>query len=162
MSDKILGNFLYEGLGFPIELHNVEMRAFGSEYHPVIDVKKVADSAMQALSTQESTFTGDQVMFMRTYLKKDTSEFAKLIHSSEQDVTKWESCADKTIDMNLQSENLLKQHIINYFKINNEKENTPAKLLASKSIFSSPQKPPSESSDKPTEQKSANNKKKKN
>lgn len=42
MKTKVQPTFLYEGLGFPVELENVEMININDEWHPKIDVHYVA------------------------------------------------------------------------------------------------------------------------
>lgn len=47
MKTKIEPTFLYEGLGFPIELGNVEMVKFNTEWLPKIDVQCIADEIIK-------------------------------------------------------------------------------------------------------------------
>lgn len=47
MKTKIEPTFLYEGLGFPIELENVTMININDEWHPKIDVRYVADEIIK-------------------------------------------------------------------------------------------------------------------
>lgn len=44
---KIEPNVLYMGLGFPIELENVEMIKFNDEWLPKIDVQYIADEIIK-------------------------------------------------------------------------------------------------------------------
>lgn len=67
MKTKIEPVFLYEGLGFPIELEHVEMVNVHDEWHPKIDVRYIADEIIKKLATQEERLTGNQVKFIRTY-----------------------------------------------------------------------------------------------
>lgn len=52
MKTKIVKNYLYEGLGFPVELEATEMRFIDSDWHPIINVQKVADEVLEKLAIQ--------------------------------------------------------------------------------------------------------------
>ncbi len=65
MKNKIVKNFVYEGLGFPVELSRVEMVYIKDDWYPKIDVQKVADEVIAKLAVQESRLTGNQVKFIR-------------------------------------------------------------------------------------------------
>ncbi|MES2218726.1 MAG: hypothetical protein V4501_09980 [Pseudomonadota bacterium] len=158
MTEEIAESYVYQGLGFPIELHNVEMMNFYGEFHPIIDVRKVADLAIQALSTQENKFTGNQLNFIRIYLMINAGELAKQIHSSPQDFKKWEAFGDKAADMDAKVEKSLKQLLQNEILKPDKKDQTKSQkqLLALKGFFSAlqkkPQTPSSDNSNKENEQ----------
>lgn len=42
MTSRTLKNYTYTGLGFPIELENVEEIEFQGKYHPKLDIKAIA------------------------------------------------------------------------------------------------------------------------
>ncbi|CAM4464429.1 MAG: hypothetical protein LEGION0403_FIIPPAGN_02377 [Legionella sp.] len=67
MKTKIVKNYLYDGLGFPVELDDVEMCFIENDWHPRIDVQKVADEVIKKLAVQETRLTGNQVRFIRSY-----------------------------------------------------------------------------------------------
>ncbi len=50
MKTKIVPTFLYEGLGFPIELGNVETVKFNREWLPKIDLQYIADEVIKKLA----------------------------------------------------------------------------------------------------------------
>ncbi len=52
MQTKIEPVLIYDGLGFPIELENIEMVNIGGEWHPNIDVHDVADKAIKQWTVQ--------------------------------------------------------------------------------------------------------------
>ncbi|WP_262337433.1 hypothetical protein [Legionella genomosp. 1] len=47
MNTKVEPIFLYEALGFPIELENVEMIKINDEWLPKIDVQSIADEIIK-------------------------------------------------------------------------------------------------------------------
>lgn len=65
MRSKMVENFCYEGFGFPVDLKHVEMIEIEKEWHPKIDVRKIADAVIEALAYQESKLSGNQVRFIR-------------------------------------------------------------------------------------------------
>ena len=99
MNKKIIKKFIYEGLGFPYELHNIEMVEVNGKLHPKIDVKKVADSAIKSLVSQSSRLTGNQIKFIRTYFSKSLREFSEIVNESHMAIKKWEDFKDKVTNM---------------------------------------------------------------
>lgn len=91
MKTKIESTFLYDGLGFPIELENVEMININDEWLPKIDVQYIADEIIKKLATQEERLTGNQVKFIRSYFSMPRREFGETVdHESHTAVSKWE------------------------------------------------------------------------
>ncbi len=112
MKTKIVENYIYEGLGFPILLPTVEMIYFQNDWHYKVDVYGVADMALKALVTQESRLTGNQVRFARTYLSMPLRKFAKeVVHESHAAVSKWEKFGDKITNMDGNIEAMLRLYI---------------------------------------------------
>ncbi|HFY0604147.1 hypothetical protein [Legionella pneumophila] len=113
MNTKVEPIFLYEGLGFPIELENVEMININNEWHPQIDVRYVADEIIKKLATQKERLTGNQVKFIRTYFSMPLREFGEtVVHEPHTDVSEWEKCGDEITSMNENTEQVLRIYII--------------------------------------------------
>ncbi|HSW75888.1 MAG TPA: hypothetical protein VLG50_02510 [Candidatus Saccharimonadales bacterium] len=111
MKKKILKNYTYEGLGFPITLHNVEFVEIDGEFHPKIDVRKVSDMAIISLVDQKSRLTGNQIKFIRKYFSKSLREFSVIVNESHMAVKKWENFNDKPTNMDINIEILLRLFI---------------------------------------------------
>lgn len=127
MKTKIEPTFLYEGLGFPIELENVEMININDEWHPKIDVHYVADEIIKKLATQEERLTGNQVKFIRSYFSMPLREFGEtVVHESHTAVSKWEKYEDEITNMNENTEQVLRLYII---------EQTQTKTIADQKNF---------------------------
>ena len=95
MKTKTEPTFLYEGLGFPIELENVEMVNINGEWHPKIDIHYIANEIIKKLPTQEDRLTGNQVKFIRSYFSMPLREFGEIVvHESHAAVSKWEKRGD--------------------------------------------------------------------
>ena len=125
MGKKIVANYIYHGLGFPIELHNVEMIMFDGEFHPKVDVKKVSDFAIKSLVLQKKRLTGNQIKFIRTYFSMSLREFSKIVNESHMAVKKWEDFRDSATNMDRNIEIMLRLHIYDHVVIkakDNKKE----------------------------------------
>lgn len=113
MKTRIESTFLYEGLGFPIELENVEMININDEWYPKIDVHYVADEIIKKLATQEERLTGNQVKFIRSYFSMPLREFGETVaHVTHTAVSKWEKQGDDITNMDENTEQVLRIYII--------------------------------------------------
>lgn len=113
MQTKIEPLLLYEDLGFPIELENVEMISLNGEWLPKIDVHKIADEAIKRLATQEGRLSGNQVKFIRSYFSMPLRKFGEtVVHESHTAVSKWEKKGNDVTNMNENTEQVLRLFII--------------------------------------------------
>lgn len=113
MKKKIIKKFKYEGLNFPIELLNVTMVMVDGEWHPKIDVRKVADAIIKEIPFQKERLTGSQIKFIRTYFEMSLRDFAlKVVNESHTAVAKWEKFDGKSTNMDINIEILLRLHVI--------------------------------------------------
>jgi hypothetical protein len=127
MKTKIEPILLYDGLGFPIELANVEMINFNNEWYPKIDVHYIADEIIKKLASQEERLTGNQVKFIRSYFSMPLREFGEtVVHESHTAISKWEKYGDEITNMNENTEQVLRLYII---------EQTQAKTKAEQKNF---------------------------
>lgn len=117
MNKKIIKNYIYNGLGFPIELHNVEMVMFDRDLHPKINVRKVADSAIKSLVLQKSRLTGNQIKFIRTYFSMSLREFSKVVNESHMAIKKWEDFKEVSTNMDINIEIMLRLYIYDQISI---------------------------------------------
>ena len=111
MKKKIVKNYIYDGLGFPVELHNIELVLLEGEFHPRIDIRQVADATIKTLVTQENRLTGNQIKFIRSYFSMSLREFSKVVNESHAAVKKWEDCHNKKTNMDPNIEIMLRLYI---------------------------------------------------
>lgn len=112
MKTKIAHRYLYEGLGFPVELKNVELMFLHNEWQPKIDVRAVADSVIKELASQKERFTGHQIKFIRSYFSMTLREFAeKVVQESHTAVNKWEKHGAGPTNMDINIEKMLRLYI---------------------------------------------------
>ncbi|MCH9689157.1 MAG: hypothetical protein K0U10_00705 [Gammaproteobacteria bacterium] len=113
METKSVNNYMYEGLGFPVELETVNMVCINGDWLPTIDVQKVADKVIEKLAVQDARLTGNQVKFIRSYFAMSLREFGeKVVHESHMAVSKWEKKEDMHTKMNANTEHELRLYII--------------------------------------------------
>ena len=123
MKKKTAKKYTYEGLGFPIELTNVEMLSIDGEWTPRIDIRKVATNVMKILPFQEERLTGSQINFVRTYFEMSLRKFAtEVVKESHMAVSKWEKFEHKSTNMDSNTEIMLRLHIFEKICVNTAKE----------------------------------------
>lgn len=122
MKNKVMKSFIYEGFGFPIELHDVEMVMINGEYAPKIDVRAVADDAIKSLVLQKTKLTGNQVKFIRTYFSASLREFGKIVNESHTAVKKWEDFRDKSTNMDPNIETRIRLYIYDKICVKNKSD----------------------------------------
>lgn len=122
MRKKIVKNYIYNGFGFPVELHNVEMVTFNGESHPKIDVRKTADLVISDLISQKSRLTGNQIKFIRSYFSMSLREFSNVVNESHMAVKKWEDFKDEPTNMDRNIEIMLRLHIYDQVIIKTKKD----------------------------------------
>jgi hypothetical protein len=138
---KIVKQYLYVELGFPIQLYDVTAIKRDNEWHPVINVKEVAADALQLLSAPESTITGKQLAFIRICFQMDVKKFAELIKSKAEDIKSWEKQGHKILKINPEVESTLKNEIKNQIRLAAAKDSSNSnKLVAMKGMFGKPSK----------------------
>ena len=142
MVKKISKKYIYKGLGFSVELHDVEMIKIHNEWHPNIDVRSVAEKTMQELAFQTERFTGNQVKFIRSFLSMTMRDFAKnVVRESHTAVNNWEKCGNKVSTMDINIERILRLYIFQKVckKTSKQKNEFYDRLLEPSSISSEKQ-----------------------
>ncbi len=123
MESKIQDKYIYEGLGFPVELNHVEMIKIGKEWAPKIDVRKIAKDVLKELPTQETRLTGAQIRFVRESLGMSLRDFAKkVVHQSHMAVSKWEKFGDEPTNMDAATEVVLRLYVFHEATIKKPKQ----------------------------------------
>ncbi|MBS0359102.1 MAG: hypothetical protein JSS53_07525 [Proteobacteria bacterium] len=140
MKSKVVKSFTYKGLGFPVELQKVKMLMIDGEWHPKIDVRKIADVVIESLVSQKERFTGNQVKFIRTYFSMSLREFAEnVVKESHTAVNKWEKSGNHVTNMDINIEKMLRLYIsdVIYVKNRNQKVKFYEKYKELKNLSSS-------------------------
>lgn len=90
MKNKKTETFIYEGLGFPIELIDVPMKKLLGEWVIDIDMNKLQIFVFKALIHKPSRLSGKEIKFMRKFLNMTTTELGKKLGVTHAAVVKWE------------------------------------------------------------------------
>lgn len=115
--EKVIKNFLYKGLGFPILLDQVLLQEIRGEWLPRIDVEKLADKIFKRLPSKPSRLTGNEIKFIRTYLDKSKPAFAEIFKLSHTAVTKWEKVGNSPAPMAPSQEMVLRLYLEDQLKV---------------------------------------------
>src|SRR5271157_2770086 len=97
--DKKKETFIYEGLGFPIELIDTPMKKVFGEWVIDIDLNMLQKFVFNGLVHKPYPLTGKELKFMRKYLEMSTTEFGKKLGISHATVVKWENGETKISPM---------------------------------------------------------------
>jgi DNA-binding transcriptional regulator YiaG len=82
--------FVYEGLGFPVELIDCPMQKIMGEWVIDINLAALQRFVFQGLISKPYPLTGKELRFMRKFLEMTTTEFGEKLGVSHAAVVKWE------------------------------------------------------------------------
>jgi DNA-binding transcriptional regulator YiaG len=91
MEKKKRKTFVFKALGFPIKLINAPMKKILGEWCIDIDMNKLMRVALLALVHKPTALVGNELGFIRSYLKMTTTEFGEIFGVTHSAVLKWES-----------------------------------------------------------------------
>ena len=116
MKHKIEKNYLYEDLGFPVQLMNVPMIEIRGEFILDIDFNKLQKAVLLHLCHKKIPLTGNEIKFIRKYFSLTTSAFAKLFGYSHSAILKWENQEDHLARIAPTTEIYLRLYILSFLK----------------------------------------------
>jgi transcriptional regulator with XRE-family HTH domain len=90
MKNKKTETFVYEGLGFPIELIDAPMKKVFGEWVMDIDMNQFQLFIFNGLIHKPSRITGKELKFMRKFLGLTTAELGKKLGITHVAILKWE------------------------------------------------------------------------
>lgn len=88
--EKKTKTFIYEGLGFPIELVDAPMKKVLNEWVLDIDMNVLQIFVFKGLIHKPYPLSGRELKFMRKFLQMSSTEFGKKLGVSHATVVKWE------------------------------------------------------------------------
>ncbi len=110
---KRVARFRYDGLGFPLELRNVDLVRFRDAWAPDVKLNELSSHAFLALATKPATLTGAEVRFVRQRMRLTLEGFAGRLRVTHQAVMKWERAGDEATGMIWGTEVALRLEILN-------------------------------------------------
>ncbi len=90
MKKKIIAEFEYDGLGFPIMLLNFPIIEVRGIQVPDINYNLLQRNVLLALCQRPLPFSGNEVRFIRQYLQMTYTEFANRFGVTHASVIHWE------------------------------------------------------------------------
>lgn len=108
METKIVKEYKYSDLGIDIILKDVVLYKIGREWAPKVDIEKLSKRVFSLLTYRAASFSGNELLFIRTYLQMSKSEFGRELKVSHTAVAKWEKSGKKISSMDIGTELLLK------------------------------------------------------
>lgn len=137
--EKKTETFIYEGLGFPIELIDAPMKKIFGEWVIDIDMNVLQLYVFNGLIHKPCPLTGKEIRFMRKFLEISTTEFGKKLGVSHAAVIKWEKEQAKISPI---QESYIRMFLLESLKdnelLNLYKEIRPEKLAQTKNERSLP------------------------
>lgn len=82
--------FIYEGLGFPLELIDTPMKKVYGEWIIDVDMNELQKFVFKGLIHKPYPLTGKEMRFMRKFLGMSTTEFGVNLGVTHATVVKWE------------------------------------------------------------------------
>lgn len=91
MTEKKIETFIYEDLGFPIELVGVPMKKIFGEWVLDINLKKLQIEVLKLLIRLPTPLQAGQLRYIRKYFEMTVAAFGQVFGVSHAAVLKWES-----------------------------------------------------------------------
>src|ERR1700690_3051690 len=104
MKRKRVERFVYNGLGFPVELGRVVLVRPRHKWAPEVDLNELESGAFRALATKPARLTGNEVPFIRQFMNLTLQGFADLLRVTHPTVMNWESAYAEPTGMGWPSE----------------------------------------------------------
>lgn len=111
---KIEKEIIYEGLGFPVILRNAPMIELRGVWTLDIDLNILQKIVLLTLAHHPFELTGNQIRFVRNWLKMTQTEFGKLFDVTHPAVVKWEKTGNKGCKMNLSTQRNLRLWLLDH------------------------------------------------
>jgi transcriptional regulator with XRE-family HTH domain len=92
--------YIYEGLGFPVKLHNVVMVQDRDYVYPLISLNEITLKVAMQLIHRHEKLDGARLKFLRKFCQASLDDFAKRLGVSKTTILNWEkSSRNKIIDL---------------------------------------------------------------
>lgn len=100
MKGKMVKNYVFDGLGFPVIVEKVEVRKIGTDTYPIINMRKLQDAVFDFFLDNPVRLTGSQIAFIRKYMDMTQQEFAAALDlNGHGRVSQWEKAKDGVADV---------------------------------------------------------------
>lgn len=104
-----MANLLFHELGFPVLLIDPPMVNIRGQWLPDINLRDLQLVVFRLLVAKPTRLTGDEIRFIRLYLRLRQSDLAKVLNRANHSVvSQWESHGDGASGMDYNTEVLLR------------------------------------------------------
>jgi len=134
LSNTKRDTIIFEGLGFPIRLVNVQLKKRLGEWTIDIDFDRLQLDALHMLALKSTALSGKEIAFIIDYLKMSVRDFAKLFGVTHPAVAKW---IKEEVKMNPGTEVCLRLYILNYLKVTDQEFRNLYSIITPKNLASS-------------------------
>ena len=111
LEQKIIKEYEYTGMIFPVTLKDVKMVKYDDQWCPVIDDIAIANEWIEKIGKSKDRLTGNQIKFIRSYFNMSLRKFANMFNKTHTAILKWESCGNEVAKMDLNIEKIIKIYI---------------------------------------------------
>lgn len=108
MKKKVLKKFIFEALGFPVELRNVPMIEVRNVWTPDVDLNVLQRVVLLELAHRSEGLTGNQIRFIRSWLHLSQVAFAHSLGVTHPAVVKWEKAGDACSSMGVTTQRAIR------------------------------------------------------
>ncbi|APC96148.1 helix-turn-helix transcriptional regulator [Francisella tularensis subsp. novicida] len=111
LEEKVVKEYVYTGMIFPVTLKNVKMVKYDNEWCPIIDDIAIANEWIKKIGESKDRITGNQLKFIRSYFKMSLRQFSEVVNESHTAIAKWEKSGNEVAKMDLNIEKIIKMYI---------------------------------------------------
>jgi len=137
---KVLDTYIFTGFGFDVLLKNVVLKTVHGEEFPDINMNELKLLTAKALLRSQQRLTGNQLKFLRTFLKMSFDEVSKKILVASSTLRSWESKGKDFTGLSLEQEKAFRIMTINRI-LESEKSQYDMDLTLTKEFFAPEEQP---------------------
>jgi DNA-binding transcriptional regulator YiaG len=120
MEKKRVKKFIYDGLGFPLILVDIQMVKIMGVWTPDIEYNKLQKIVLLALCHKPFPLTGNEVRFIRNYFEMTLVMFGKHFGVTHVAVLHWEKSKNKPAKIQPAAELYVRLFILEKLNMNNQ------------------------------------------
>ena len=133
---KVLETYTFTGFGFEVLLRNVVIKKAHGEEFPDINMNELKLLTAKALLRGQQRLTGNQLKFLRTFLKMSFDDVSKKILVAASTLRSWETKGNDFTGLSLEQEKAFRIMAINRI-LESEKNQYGLQLTLRKEFLSS-------------------------
>lgn len=107
---KIVRQYVYEGLGFPIILRNIKVFKSRGLWVPDVDYNELQAEVAKNIATHLHCITGNQLRFLRLHLGYNAYGLAMKMGVHPSQICRWEKAKENEIVMSMKSRSKLMKY----------------------------------------------------